>query len=623
MSTQDPNPETARSAGSGRPLQLLLLAVALGASALLVGEHFGAVGLPGCGPESACARAAASALGKLPGVGWPVSFVGAAWFGGLLAWRLFARGPAPGLVRLGVRLSVVASVGYVVAMATGGYLCPYCLAVHAANLGFWIALERGGRAAGAAPAPPVPIGAAVAVALAVTLALGVADARAQQRFADEQEAELAASTAAILDAASDAEAGETPAAGPRPGVDDGGGADPDRPAFTGRWPQGPQEAAVRVVVFSDYQCPDCRRVEYQLREIEKQDASVSLSMKHYPMCKDCNPHTRGQNPHPNACWAARAAEAAGMLGGGEGFHAMHRWLFQVKGDFTRPVLEAQVASLGFDPDEFRRTMEGPETLARVRADIEEGRALGIHFTPMVFINGVELRGVFADNAVRRAIEEVLASGPEPATAERDRPAFALEKYVGDWREGDRHVVPDGNPRWFGDPEAPLEIVVWGDHRDDGTAELDGLVRAWVGEHGGARYNYRHFPFETGCNPFVKGDGHPRACRAARAAEAAFLLGGIDAYWGMHVWLLEHVDDELSDATLSAVARDLGLEPDTLFQTMRSPVEPAIIEDVRAGGNRLYRGRIPTLYVDGRVVPRWNADGQDVLGATLDAAAAER
>jgi len=600
---------------------LLALLVALAASALLVSEHFGALSLPGCGPESACARAAASAFGKLPGTGWPVSFIGASWFAALLVARLRAGGPVSSTLRWGVRLSAVASLGFLIVMGTGGYLCPYCLAVHGANLAFWGTLERAPRAAATAGEVLAPL----AVGVLASVGLGLVDRTATARVEEQQEDELAESTAEII-AASEGpgEHGDSPVT---TGVATGGGRDDTLPAdepFVGRYPQGPEEAVVRVVVFSDYQCPDCLRVERQLREIAASGASVSISMKHFPMCADCNPHTFGQSPHPNACLAARAVEAAGLLGGAEAFDAVHTWLFDREGLFTEDELATRVSELGLDAGRYRAALHGDEALARVRADIEEAREYGIHFTPMVFLNGVELRGVFAPNAVRRAIEAVLEAAPEPASHAYDRPAPALEKLVGDWREGKPHAfAEDTHPHWFGPPDATVEIVVWADHRDRLTAELDRKLRTWIEANGGARYNFRHFPFERGCNQFVKRDGHVRACRAARATEAAFLLGGEEAFRRMHSWLLDRPEDALDDAMLGGFAAELGMEAGLLFQTMRSPAEPAIIEDVRAGSPMLYRGRIPTIYVDGRVVPRWQSDDGDVLGAILSEATARR
>ena len=115
---------------------IVLLATAVVASLALVQQHFGGLEIPGCGPGSPCAKAAASVWGRVPWVDWPVSFVGLAYFLALLiTWLTSRQGVSNGFRQL-VRLGAVISVGFVVVMFAGGYFCPYCLGAHAANLVF-------------------------------------------------------------------------------------------------------------------------------------------------------------------------------------------------------------------------------------------------------------------------------------------------------------------------------------------------------------------------------------------------------------------------------------------------------------------------------------------------------
>ena len=105
----------------------------------------------------------------------------------------------------------------------------------------------------------------------------------------------------------------------------------------------------------DYQCPDCKRFETQAENILRQRNDVSFAIKHYPFCPDCNPNLKA-NRHPNACWAARAAEAARILQGDEGLERMHNWLFKNSGSFTQASFSASLRQLGFDPTTFIKTM---------------------------------------------------------------------------------------------------------------------------------------------------------------------------------------------------------------------------------------------------------------------------
>ena len=93
--------------------------------------------------------------------------------------------------------------------------------------------------------------------------------------------------------------------------------------FTGRYRRGPEASPIRLVLLTDYQCLDCQKVEAEVEAIMASRSDVALSIKHYPFCAEaapgvpCNKYVK--TLHANACWAARAAEAAGILKGEQGF----------------------------------------------------------------------------------------------------------------------------------------------------------------------------------------------------------------------------------------------------------------------------------------------------------------
>ena len=91
------------------------------------------------------------------------------------------------------------------------------------------------------------------------------------------------------------------------------------------------DAAHTVVVFGDFQCPACAIFETNLNgwvvpTAEKSYGGVKVVFKHWPLSPACNKHT-GRDAHPKACIAARAAEAARIVGGDEAFWKMHDLLF--------------------------------------------------------------------------------------------------------------------------------------------------------------------------------------------------------------------------------------------------------------------------------------------------------
>ncbi len=576
----------------------VLLLIAAGASLLLAIQSLGSVPLPGCGLESACGRAVNSVWGKVPGLGWPTSYVGVAYFLGLLAAWFARSGLVPAALRWVVRLGAVASIVLVGAMVQGGYLCPYCFAVHVANFTFAALLEIGGRRvtedAAPQPNPGLSLGVFAGGFVVASAVLAFAHFRHEGAIRASDERDLDASTKQIVDGAK-APDGEAP---------------PPGPPFTGRYRLGPEEAPIRIVIISDYQCPDCRQIEQQARQVLANRDDVSFSAKHFPFCMDCNRLVdASRNLHPNACWAARAAETAGMIGGNDAFWKMHHWLFDRGGSFTDAEIPSGLVELGFDPAPFLSRMQSDEPLRLVLEDIEEAIGLGLRQTPMIFINGVELLGWRAPDALIKAVDQVAATNPPARTAAWDRPPNALEKHIRDWRESRVVSMPPDTSAWtLGDANAPGQVVIWGDYQEPYTAELDRRVRAVIGNAPGVHYAFRHYPIDQSCNGAASRTMHPNACRAAQAAEAAGRLGGADVYWRMHEWLFANIPT-FSDATLRAAAAGMGLDPDALFIEMESPEVAAAINEDATAAKRLGLTGLPFFWVNGKKVPFWNLEGE--------------
>jgi protein-disulfide isomerase/uncharacterized membrane protein len=622
----------------------LLLAAAALLSALLISKHFGG-GLPGCGPASGCEALEKTAWGKVPGIKWPVSFLGFAYFLALLAGWIVANRKAPAVARWLLRVGGAGSLLFSIVMLVYGKICPYCVGLHAANLAVVLIVEwQMRRAAQRSPVGMGSItwsglrriaGAALGVFVIVSLALGIANARFTQRERIRAESDRRESTDRILESQAQTQA-QTQAVPPAPAAsettDMWGEA-----GFTGRYRLGPEVSPIRIVMLTDYQCTDCQRVEREVEEILSSRGDVSLSIKQFPMCLEaapgvpCNRFAK-QTLHSNACWAARAAEAAGILKGDRGFWEMHRWLFARGGKFTDRDLTAALDQMGFDQREFRSTMTGAETLRRVQADCEEGNALGLYFTPMIFVNGVEFKGWQVSGALRRTVEEVAAKNPPPLKAAADRPVLAAAKDIADWRGQLTRVMPPDTRAWsLGAASAGavpagtrfVDVVLFGDYQEPFTASMDEAIREHVRTRPNVRYTFRHYPIDPECNPTlpaqVKPEAlHPLACRAAKAAEAAGSLAGTQGYWNMHAWLMAN-QKSFSDESLRAAAAKMGINPDALFSEMEKPaIAAAIVEDARAA-QQVKLTSVPMVFVNDRWVWRTMRDGENIALRVIEEA----
>ncbi|QYK47692.1 MAG: thioredoxin domain-containing protein [Phycisphaeraceae bacterium] len=641
QSAQKPEPRIHAGARALLPRLIigsLLLLVAAGSSAALVLEHFGSIGLPGCGPAGGCGAAARSVFGSIPPLGLPTSSLGLAYFTAVLVGYIVSRANPGPVARWIARLGVLASLGFIVVSFTEKILCPYCIASHAANFAFLLVLETTPRAGARKGAGLVS---ALATFLVLMGALGLAEANSRSRARDKAEQELRDSTREAI-ARSQAQpqqttdpatnAGASPETDPEPIAAAETAQPTSQPtpqptprAFTGRYRLGPEVAPVRIVIFSDYQCPECKGMEKQALDILAKYPEVSLSAKHFPFSTDCNRYMpAGNNKHPNACRAARATEAAGIAGGNDAFWLMHQWVFSVNGVFTDQELSARVLNLGIDPARFTAAMNDPATSALVSGDVEEGMALGVQYTPTVFINGVEFRGVINQGALMRAVEALLASNPAPATAASDQPPGMRRKIVEDWLAVRPMNDPVDDRAWSVGPEdAPLRLSMWGDYSEPFTARADAAIRQIIASRADLRYTFRHYPVNRTCNPYVQQVTFPFSCAASRAAETAGELAGEAGYWHMHDWLLANQSD-LNEQKIVAEAMTLadehGFDLQKFMDTYRGrSVQAALDQDIR-GAQRVGVQSLPTITLNGRKVPRWIVGDEVVLDAIIDEAA---
>jgi protein-disulfide isomerase len=145
--------------------------------------------------------------------------------------------------------------------------------------------------------------------------------------------------------------------------------------------KGPANAPLVMVVFSDFQCPFCKRVEPTLAEMEKHyRGKLRVVWKNYPL-----PFHSDAEP---AAEAAMAADAQGK------FWPMHDKLFDDNSGLDRRSLERYAAALGLDLPRFKADLDAQRYKARIAADKQEGDDVGVVGTPAVFINGRKVAGAY-------------------------------------------------------------------------------------------------------------------------------------------------------------------------------------------------------------------------------------
>jgi len=143
--------------------------------------------------------------------------------------------------------------------------------------------------------------------------------------------------------------------------------------------EGPADAAVTIVEWSDFQCPFCTQAKDLVKQIlEAYPKDVRFVFKNYPL-----PF------HQQAMPAAKAAVAAGKQGK---FFPMHDLLFENQRALAPEKYAEFAGKLGLNVEQFKKDMDSPEVAAQVTADMKEAGEVGVRGTPSFFINGKQPAG---------------------------------------------------------------------------------------------------------------------------------------------------------------------------------------------------------------------------------------
>ncbi|HSN92441.1 MAG TPA: thioredoxin domain-containing protein [Anaeromyxobacteraceae bacterium] len=384
---------------------------------------------------------------------------------------------------------------------------------------------------------------------------------------------------------------------------------PDDPA------KGARDAKLTIVLFSDFQCPFCSRVEPTLKRIlEEKGRDVRIVWKHQPL-----------SMHPNAVPAAMAAEAAREQGK---FWDMHERLFTNQQDLTPAAFERYAREMRLDLARFKRGLESERARGRIQEDQRLAASVGASGTPTMFFNCRQVVGAqpyermmpIVEEEIRkvdallgsgarrdatlyqRACEANVAAAPAAAEAEAAPPPAPAPSLP----PANVTLRPDDPVR--GSARAPVTIALFSDFQCPFCSRVEPTLRQLEQDYRGkVKIAWKH-------QPLVQ--IHPHAIPAALAAEAAREQG---KFWEMHDKLFAN-QAALPAAPYEQYAREIGLDVARWKQAYDSAkYRPRIEEDQRLAASLGIQGT-PTLVVNGeRVV---GAVPYEQLKAVVDRKLAE-
>ncbi len=171
-------------------------------------------------------------------------------------------------------------------------------------------------------------------------------------------------------------------------------------------------------------------------------------------------------------------------------------------------------------------------------------------------------------------------------------------------EGSAPVKIDvANAPLRGPANAPVKVVEFSDFMCPFCRSLAGALAQFVPQAGGrVAVTFMNYPLDNACNPRLPRATHPGACNLALGAVCASYQGKFEAYHD-RVFSAEVSNPQPADVV--RLAGEAGLNAAAIEGCLGDPKTKADLAAQIAEANRLQITATPTLYVNGKKLPRIN------------------
>lgn len=328
---------------------------------------------------------------------------------------------------------------------------------------------------------------------------------------------------------------------------------------------GAAEAKIKILVFSDFECPFCSRGSRSIQVLQQQygQKDIQIIFKHLPLAM-----------HPNAHLAAQASMAANEQGK---FWEYHDKLFANQERLKKDDLLAYARQLGLDMKRFSDALDNGKYKTLVDRDARDAQGLSLQGTPIFYINGYKIPGALPVTYFQDVIT-ALQRGKKPSP-------FVIPSQPSS-EPKDRVEIPvkDDDPS-FGNKNAPVTIVEFSDFECSYCTKGVSLMRSVKKFYGDkVRVVFKNQPL----------DFHPNAHLAAQAALAAHAQG---KFWEYHDKLFANTKN-LGQPTYLRIAKEVGLDIDRFEREMRAGKYREAVDEDRKLANKVGATSTPIFYING-------------------------
>ncbi len=348
--------------------------------------------------------------------------------------------------------------------------------------------------------------------------------------------------------------------------------------------QGKVDAPVTVLVFSDFQCPYCKRVEPTMTKIkETYGDKVRMVWKNEPL-----PF------HPRAIPAAHLALEARAQKGDKGFWEAHDKLFESQPKLEDADLEKVAQDLKLDLKKAQDAMKNQKYKKEIDADMELADDVQASGTPHFFVNGRRLVGAQPFDKFQKIIDEEIKKFEDQKgkVAAKDWYEHIIKDGKGAPEPEKKNAppAPAGNP-WKGAEKAKVVIQQWSDFQCPFCSRVEGTVKEVEKNYGDkVKIVWRDKPLPM----------HADAPLAAEAGREAMKQKGREAYWKMHEKMFAN-QQKLKREDLEGYAKDIGLDMDKFKAALDGRVHKAAVDADDKAGTDIGISGTPAFVINGYYV----------------------
>ncbi|MDD5290438.1 MAG: thioredoxin domain-containing protein [Patescibacteria group bacterium] len=157
---------------------------------------------------------------------------------------------------------------------------------------------------------------------------------------------------------------------------------------------GAPTAKIKIVEFADFSCSACHKFFPALRRVMNQYQNDIFVVFHNYLLSD----------------ASQKFAEAGLCANDQGkFWPLHDLMYQNQSILSVENIKKWAMQIGLDTVKFNACLDNGKYFDSVRADTETGVAVGVEYTPTLYINGYKLVGAGSEEGLKAVIEKILGS----------------------------------------------------------------------------------------------------------------------------------------------------------------------------------------------------------------------